>query len=251
MIKTQKRHFTLIELLVVIAIIATLAGMLLPALNRARETGKSISCVNNEKQIGLAIINYGNDYNEWVPALIGFDWTTEGWYWYRMLQAKGYFGKSVPENTYENKEGNPIFVCPSDNEKRLDMYDGAKQSTSYGINMAVAAHDSWGWADEAGHNYQHMTFIQIQKSRKKSSRTVLVADSNTDPSSNESATQICPFSNSSNTAFSFPAQYYIRARHNRGANFLYADGHVEGLKAPFGGSGAAANMLFPNAIEDF
>ena len=70
--------FTLVEVLVVVAVIAILAGLLFPALNKAKQTALSSQCLNNQRQIGFAAAMYANDYDDYIPHWNGSS-TTQNW----------------------------------------------------------------------------------------------------------------------------------------------------------------------------
>jgi prepilin-type N-terminal cleavage/methylation domain-containing protein/prepilin-type processing-associated H-X9-DG protein len=116
----MRKGFTLIELLVVIAIIAILAAILFPVFAKAREKARQASCLSNTKQIGLAVMQYAQDYDECLP---------------RAYNSLGTVNMSWAQMIAPYCKNTQMFNCPSAPANL--MWDGTwnGENISYGYNV--------------------------------------------------------------------------------------------------------------------
>ncbi len=159
----MKKSFTLIELLVVVAIIAVLVALLLPSLQRARESARRVVCKSHLKELGTAYMLYANDYEGWLPApMYGeqYDW---GYSWDAQLaKYLNYPRVLIGDSESPPKADYSVLQCPSDTFKVRQYPNGVRRSYSMASYVGAQAHWPYpyyhmplklSWASAPSFNY--------------------------------------------------------------------------------------------------
>jgi len=213
---SRKTGFTLIELLVVIAIISILASILFPAFSRAREMARRTSCMSNQKQLGLAVMQYTQDYDESFPsaavgpAAAGY---AGGWIYYSRFPADspgttpGYDPRYGAIYSYVKNV--QVFVCPDDSK-------GRQNGNSYAMNGC----DFVGSASAASPFVSGKTLAAFDASSNLIMFMEEVEDgNNTDSDSTDDGYFLAPVAGVGGNL--------ISTRHTDGNNITFVDGHTK------------------------
>jgi prepilin-type N-terminal cleavage/methylation domain-containing protein/prepilin-type processing-associated H-X9-DG protein len=224
----RSRGFTLIELLVVIAIIAILAGMLLPALSKAKGKTKGITCMNNGRQMTLAWQLYAEDHNELLVKSLNDSQVPENNA--RSLLVPGASlnysnardnwdpATTVAKSPLQKYNGNSyqIWKCPSD--IGLVPGPGGKRVPRVRSQSMSQVFDFGGWLPNTRYKvYSRLANIQVP------TQTWVMIDEHPDSINDAAcAIQMVEDSATSGNIIDFPASY-----HNGAAGLNFADGHSE------------------------
>ena len=222
--RMKNYRFTLIELLVVIAIIAILAGMLLPALNNARERGRTASCTSKVKQMATAGSLYSDDNQGMLPDVY-FGYTGsysngELWMYYSGGAYAITWQRCLSEYVGQAKTThgmNEFWTCPSITNEKPQDYRSIPFS-QYGMNFTMRG--------VAGNAIMKSCKLSNQR---YSSQLVTFGDGTVQPYDALKTPSLLPrFANGSLISTS---EKMVSDRHGGAGNLAFADGHVETVKS--------------------